>query len=184
MCVAPNILCSGPTGYDHSVLLGLTLLRTRAALNARSPSICPRLHSTTEVVPGFQRPAIMHAYGGAKTGMERVLACRYHGTRLLSIPWHLPPIKEISIHGIALPISWPDIADIDSHYQIGAGRSFASGTYQSITCGTSGLVTLLGGSRNCFSSIGCVGRVKMSMILFCPHHIDKHGRCGKIPKKR
>ena len=33
-----------------------------------------RMFQATEVVPGFQRPAIMHAYGGAKTGMERALA--------------------------------------------------------------------------------------------------------------
>ena len=27
-----------------------------------------------EVVPGFQRPVIMHGYGGAKTDMEKALA--------------------------------------------------------------------------------------------------------------
>ena len=29
-----------------------------------------------------------------------------------------------------------------------------------------------------------VGRVKMSMTLFCPHHIRKHGRSGKVLQKR
>ena len=33
-----------------------------------------RMFQAREVEPGFQRPAIMHAYGGAKTGMERALA--------------------------------------------------------------------------------------------------------------
>ena len=33
-----------------------------------------RMFQATEVAPGFQRPAIMHAYGGAKTGMEKALA--------------------------------------------------------------------------------------------------------------
>ena len=32
------------------------------------------MFQATGVVPGCQRPAIMHAYGGAKTGMERALA--------------------------------------------------------------------------------------------------------------
>ena len=33
-----------------------------------------RMFQATEVTNGYQRPAIMHAYGGAKTGMERSLA--------------------------------------------------------------------------------------------------------------
>ena len=33
-----------------------------------------RMFQATGVVPGCQRPAIMHAYGGAKTGMEKALA--------------------------------------------------------------------------------------------------------------
>ena len=32
------------------------------------------MFQATEVVPGYQRPAIMHAYGVSKTGMERALA--------------------------------------------------------------------------------------------------------------
>ena len=33
-----------------------------------------RMFQAKGVVPGCQRPAIMHAYGGAKTGMEKALA--------------------------------------------------------------------------------------------------------------
>ena len=32
------------------------------------------MFQATEVVPGFQRPVIMHAYGGAKAGMDKALA--------------------------------------------------------------------------------------------------------------
>ena len=32
------------------------------------------MFQATEIVPGFQRPVIMHAYGGAKAGMEKALA--------------------------------------------------------------------------------------------------------------
>ena len=33
-----------------------------------------RMFQAHEVVPGFQRPVIMHAYGGAKADMEKALA--------------------------------------------------------------------------------------------------------------
>ena len=116
------------------------------------------------------------------------------------------PTKEISIHGTRqclhcrlLGLILPTLTLTTSRRPLPISSSLSackwgyptcgevfrhSGTYKNITCGTSGLVTLLGGSRNCLSLIGRVGRVKMSMTLFCPHHIGKHGRRGNIPKKR
>ena len=113
------------------------------------------------------------------------------------------PTKEISIHGTrqclhCRLLAW--YSDIDPHYlkktsahqllsirmQMEVPHMWGglSPQWHLIKTSTSGLVTLLGGSRNCLSLIGRVGRVKMSMTLFCPHHIGKHGRRGNIPKKR
>ena len=56
-------------GHEQGALPSLLLM----------PGIAPvfslpgdRMFQATEVVPGFQRPVIMHAYGGAKAGMEKV----------------------------------------------------------------------------------------------------------------
>ena len=69
--LTPRIVASARAAFEQGALPSLLLM----------PGIAPvfslpgdRMFQATEVVPGFQRPAIMHAYGGAKTGMERALA--------------------------------------------------------------------------------------------------------------
>ena len=70
-CRTPRIVAWARAAFEQGALPSLLMM----------PGIAPvfslpgdRMFQATEVVPGFQRPAIMHAYGGAKTGMERALA--------------------------------------------------------------------------------------------------------------
>ena len=70
-CRTPRIVAWARAAFEQGALPSLLLM----------PGIAPvfslpgdRMFQATEVVPGYQQPAIMHAYGGAKTGMERALA--------------------------------------------------------------------------------------------------------------
>ena len=70
-CRTPRIVAWARAAFEQGALPSLLMM----------PGIAPvfslpgdRMFQATEVVPGFQRPAIMHAYGGAKTGVERALA--------------------------------------------------------------------------------------------------------------
>ena len=67
----PRIVAWARAAFEQGALPSLLLL----------PGIAPvfslpgdRMFQAVEVVPGLQRPAIMHAYGGAKVGMEKALA--------------------------------------------------------------------------------------------------------------
>ena len=108
-------------------------------------------------------------------GMRQCLHCRLLGLILptLILTTSRKPLP-ISFFLSACKWGYPTFGEAFRH----------NGTYQNITCGTSGLATMQGGLRNCLSLTGRVGRVKMSMTLFCPHHIGKHERRRKIPKKR
>ena len=70
-CRTPRIVAWARAAFEQGALPSLLMM----------PGIAPvfslpgdRMFQATEVAPGFQRPAIMHAYGGAKTGMEGALA--------------------------------------------------------------------------------------------------------------
>ena len=67
----PRIVAWARAAFEQGALPSLLMM----------PGIAPvfslpgdRMFQATGVVPGCQRPAIMHAYGGAKTGMEKALA--------------------------------------------------------------------------------------------------------------
>ena len=69
-CRTPRIVAWAQAAFEQGVSSLLMM-----------PGIAPvfslpgdRMFQATEVAEGYQRPAIMHAYGGAKTGVERSLA--------------------------------------------------------------------------------------------------------------
>ena len=100
----------------------------------------------------------------------------------------------------ALPIAWPDITDIDPHYlkktsahqllsirmQIGVSHMWGgiSPQWHLLKYHLSGYHAGRLEELLIRSSTGRVGRGKMSKIPCCPNHIGKHGRSGKVPKKR
>ena len=70
-CRTPRIVAWARAAFEQGALPSLVMM----------PGIAPvfslpgdRMFQATGVEPGFQRPAIMHAYGGATTGMARALA--------------------------------------------------------------------------------------------------------------
>ena len=70
-CRTPRIVAWARAAFEQGALPSLLLM----------PGIAPvfslpgdRMFQAMEVGPGFPRPAIMHAYEGAKTGMEKALA--------------------------------------------------------------------------------------------------------------
>ena len=67
----PRIVAWARAAFEQGALPSLLLM----------PGIAPvfslpgdRMFQAQDVMPGFQRPVIMHAYGGAKAGMEKALA--------------------------------------------------------------------------------------------------------------
>ena len=70
-CRTPQIVAWARAAFEQGVLPSLLMM----------PGLAPvfglpgdRMFQATEVTNSYQRPAIIHAYGGAKTGMERSLA--------------------------------------------------------------------------------------------------------------
>ena len=70
-CRSPRIVAWARAAFEQGALPSLLMM----------PGIAPvfslpgdRMFQATEITAGRQRPAIMHAYGGAKVGMERSLA--------------------------------------------------------------------------------------------------------------
>ena len=70
-CRTPRIVAWARAAFEQGALPSLVMM----------PGIAPvfslpgdRMFQATGVEPGFQRPAIMHAYGGAKTGITGALA--------------------------------------------------------------------------------------------------------------
>ena len=70
-CRSPRIVAWARAAFEQGALPSLLMM----------PGIAPvfslpgdRMFQATEITEGRQRPAIMHAYGGAKAGMERSLA--------------------------------------------------------------------------------------------------------------
>ena len=67
----PRIVAWARAAFEQGALPSLLLM----------PGFAPvfnlpgdRMFQATEIMPGFQRPVIIHAYGGAKAGMEKALA--------------------------------------------------------------------------------------------------------------
>ena len=70
-CRSPRIVAWARAAFEQRALPSLLIM----------PGIAPvfslpgdRIFQATEITAGHQRPAIMHAYGGAKVGMEKSLA--------------------------------------------------------------------------------------------------------------
>ena len=68
---SPRIVAWARAAFEQGALPSLLMMPGIAPVFSLSGD---RMFQATEIMEGRQRPAIMHAYGGAKAGMERSLA--------------------------------------------------------------------------------------------------------------
>lgn len=67
----PRIVAWARAAFEQGALPSLLLMPGFAPVFSLPRD---RMFQATEMMPGFQRPVIIHAYGGAKAGMEKALA--------------------------------------------------------------------------------------------------------------
>ena len=70
-CRTPRLVAWARAAFEQGALPSLLMMPGLAPVFSLPGD---RMFQATGVTNGYQRPAIMHAYGGAKTGMERSLA--------------------------------------------------------------------------------------------------------------
>ena len=70
-CRTPRIVAWARAAFEQGALPSLLMMPGLAPVFSLPGD---RMFQATEVTKGYQRPAIMHAYGGAKAGMESSLA--------------------------------------------------------------------------------------------------------------
>ena len=70
-CRSPRIVAWARAAFEQGALPSLLLMPGLAPVFSLPGD---RMFQATGATAGHQRPAIMHAYGGAKVGMERSLA--------------------------------------------------------------------------------------------------------------
>ena len=70
-CRSPRIVAWARAAFEHGALPSLLMMPGLAPVLSLPGD---RMFQATEVAGGHQRPASIHAYGGAKAGMERSLA--------------------------------------------------------------------------------------------------------------
>ena len=70
-CRSPRIVAWARAAFEQGALPSLLMMPGLAPVFSLPGD---RMFQATEVSNGYQRPAIIHAYGGAKAGMERSLA--------------------------------------------------------------------------------------------------------------
>ena len=70
-CRSPRIVAWARAAFEQGALPSLLMMPGLAPVLSLPGD---RMFQATEVAGGHQRPAIIHAYGGAKAGMERSLA--------------------------------------------------------------------------------------------------------------